>query len=71
MTVPDSEQEQLEALWHELLTHGHRTRMAILPGAHRCTMCRIPVGGIGGVLLRPFGRRPSRKNPTYVTCETR
>ena len=53
MTVPDSEQEQLEALWHELLTHGHRTRMAILPGAPRCTMCRIPVGGIGGALLRP------------------
>ena len=63
MVTPEEIPPEVEALWREMLTHGHRTRMAILPGSPRCTVCRIPVGGFGGTMLRPLGRKASRKNP--------
>ncbi len=62
MTVPVDDQN-IEAMWREVLVHGHHTRMAILPGSPRCSVCRIPVGGIGGTVLKSIGRGPSRKNP--------
>ena len=40
-----------------------------LPASPRCGMCGAPFAGFGGWLVRPFGYRPSRKNPTLcATC---
>ena len=71
MTSSDDTQPEIEAMWREMLVNGHSTRMAILPGSPRCSVCRIPVGGIGGTILRPLGRGPSRKNPNLCNlCDT-
>ena len=70
MTVPDHGSPEIDAMWREMLTHGHRNRMAILPGGPRCTICRVHVGGVGGAILKPFGYGPSRKNPSFCNvCE--
>ena len=63
MAGPHDVPPEIEAIWRDMLTHGHRTRLAVLPGSRRCTVCRIPVGGFGGAVLKPFGRGPSRKSP--------
>lgn len=34
-----------------------------LPSSPRCGMCGAPFEGFGGRVVRPFGYRPSRKNP--------
>jgi adenylate cyclase len=40
-----------------------------LPSSPRCGMCGAPFAGPGRFVVRPFGYRPSRKNPTLcVTC---
>lgn len=62
MTTPKNAPET-EALWRHILTEGHRNKLAVLPGGHRCTSCRIPMAGVGGALLRMRGYRQSRKNP--------
>lgn len=64
MTTPKSAPET-EALWRHILTEGHRSRLAVLPGRHRCSSCSIPMAGVGGALLRMQGRRPGRKNPAF------
>ena len=51
-----------EAMWRDVLTRGHRSRMAVLPSSPRCTICQMPFGGIGGTVVRLIGRRPSRKS---------
>lgn len=56
---------QNEAMWREVLLHGHRHRLAILPGSPRCTVCRVPFQGVGGVVSAMAGLRPSRKNPNF------
>ena len=63
MTATNDNDPEIEALWRDKLVHGHRTRIAILPGSPRCTVCRVPIGGIGGAVLKPFGRGPSRMSP--------
>ena len=62
MTTPDNIQTEIVDMWHHVLTHGHSTRLAMLPGTGQCAVCRIPTGGIGGLLLKPIGRGPSRKS---------
>lgn len=53
-----------EELWREVLTQGHRSRWAALPGALRCAGCEIPMSGIGGSVVRlAIGRQKSRKSP--------
>ncbi len=52
-----------EQAWREVLMGGHRSRLGLLPGTHRCRMCRIPLAGIGSVVTKPMGYRPSRKSP--------
>jgi adenylate cyclase len=37
--------------------------MRTLPATPRCGFCGAPFEGAGGRLVRPFGYRPSRKNP--------
>ncbi len=66
MTSHDHEEDATTAVWRDVLTHGHRDMpSALLPGGPRCNSCLIPLGGIGGVLMKTLrGRRPSRKNPS-------
>lgn len=52
-----------EALWREVLTKGHHSRLSVLPSAPRCLACHVPFGGVGGAITRVTGRKPSRKNP--------
>jgi adenylate cyclase len=41
----------------------------LLPSSPRCGICSAPFAGAGGMLVRPLGYRPSRKNPTLcATC---
>jgi adenylate cyclase len=40
-----------------------------LPSTPRCGYCGAPFAGLGGKLVRPFGFKPSRKNPNIcATC---
>ncbi|MCH8199387.1 MAG: hypothetical protein IIA54_04890 [Chloroflexi bacterium] len=52
-----------EQAWRAVLLGHHRSRLGLLPGTHRCRMCRIPLAGIGAVVTKPLGYRPSRKSP--------
>ena len=55
---------QVEVMWRDVLEHGHRSKLAMLPGHARCSMCSIPFDGIGTPIVRLAGHKPSRKNPT-------
>jgi adenylate cyclase len=40
-----------------------------LPSSPRCNLCGAPFAGVGQVVARPLGHRPSRKNPNICsTC---
>jgi adenylate cyclase len=54
---------EAEAIWREVLTEGHRSRWAFLPGSPRCAGCLEPFGGVGGRVMAMMGHRRSRKNP--------
>ncbi len=67
--VPSAAGEN-EAMWREVLLHGHASRLAFLPSSPRCTACRVPFGGLGGAVTRVTGRKPGRKNPNFCNlCE--
>jgi adenylate cyclase len=57
--------------WHEMLTHGHRSTRVVrtlfkaLPKEPRCKLCVSPFSGVGGVVARTLGFRPSRMNPNF------
>jgi adenylate cyclase len=58
--------EDWEAYWELAGEAGHRAFSRLLtaiPSNPRCGYCGAPFGGLGGRMLRPFGWRPSRKNP--------
>lgn len=61
-TKPDAE-SQNEAMWRQVLVHGHRNRWAVLPSNPRCVVCQAPFGGIGGRFVALLGIRASRKSP--------
>ena len=65
MTQHDHEDQAVTDMWREVLENGHRdTPSSFLPGSPRCAMCLIPLGGVGGLLMKTFrGRSNSRKNP--------
>ena len=52
-------------MWRDALIHGHRNDLAFLPGSPRCTGCLLPLGGMGGTIVKILGRNPSRKNPSF------
>jgi class 3 adenylate cyclase len=57
---------QFEAVWRDVLTHGHRHRLSFLPGTMRCTGCNVAMKGIGGRIVQATsGIRQSRKNPNF------
>lgn len=62
---------QLEALWRDVLLHGHAGRWAFLPAEPRCIVCQQPFKGVGGTILRMFtGYKPSRMSPNMCNvCE--
>lgn len=51
--------------WRHVMVEGHDSRpSSFLPGSPRCAMCHIPMGGIGGMLIKALrGKEASRKNP--------
>lgn len=59
--------------WRAALTSGHRDfPLNLLPSSPRCYICHVPFGGVGGVLMKATGRRPSRKNPMFCNmCDDR
>jgi adenylate cyclase len=72
MTAPDQTTDpEIEAIWREVLTEGHRGRWAFLPSDPRCQLCAQPFTGVGGALLRVFtGYRPASMTPNMCNlCE--
>ncbi|MCZ6664971.1 MAG: hypothetical protein O7B81_06685 [Gammaproteobacteria bacterium] len=65
MTDHEHADHAVNEMWREVLVNGHRdTPASYLPGSPRCGMCLIPLGGVGGVLMKTLrGRSQSRKNP--------
>lgn len=62
-----------EAVWRDVLLHGHRGRWSFLPANPRCMVCQQPFEGLGGAFLRTFsGYRPSHMSPNVCNvCEDR
>jgi adenylate cyclase len=63
-------------IWHDLLSgrhptlRRHRNLYGLLPSDPRCSLCKAPFRGPGGILSRMTGREPSRLNPTMCrACE--
>lgn len=63
-------------MWHDMLTNRENPLykkgriFKHVPGDPRCRLCRIPLGGIAGPVLRLTGRRPARYNPHFCNaCE--
>jgi adenylate cyclase len=72
MTTPaGAANPETEAIWREVLTHGHRGRWAFLPSDPRCLMCAQPFTGLGGAFLRAFtGYKPASMTPNMCNiCE--
>ena len=44
-------------------TRGAKWVLRSLPSSPRCGFCGAPFAGFGATLVRPFGYKPSRKNP--------
>jgi len=67
----ETEQAKRDAKLRKVLTEGHTTFKGVrllfkaLPSPKRCRMCDAPFAGVGGKIVRPFGWRPSRKNPNF------
>jgi hypothetical protein len=65
MTTDQEEVDpEVEALWRDVLLHGHRSKLAVLPSHARCSMCSVHFDGLAGTIVRLAGHKPSRKNPT-------
>lgn len=64
--------EDWKALWGLEHTPGARTLKRVwrsFPSERRCGMCGAPFEGVGRMISRPLGYRPSRKNPHIcATC---
>jgi adenylate cyclase len=68
--MPEDE-AQLEAAWRAILVDGHaslnrmRHFFRLLPSPPRCKECNSPFRGVGGLIARRLGFRPSPKNPNF------
>jgi len=63
-------------MWRDMLTNPESPLykkgriFKHVPGDPRCRLCRIPLGGIAGPVLKLTGRRPARYNPHFCNaCE--
>ena len=65
-------EEDWEAYWcfaAEPSVQFFKRLLRATPSTPRCGFCGAPFAGLGGRVLRPFGYRPSRKNPNIcATC---
>ncbi len=73
MTEPDP---IIESMWREMLTNRESPLykkgriFKHVPGDPRCRLCRIPLGGFAGPVLKLTGLRPARYNPHFCNaCE--
>ena len=73
MSEPDP---TIEAMWRDMLTNPEAALykkgriFRHVPGDPRCRLCRIPLGGIAGPILKLTGRRPAKYNPHFCNaCE--
>ncbi|RWB35686.1 adenylate/guanylate cyclase domain-containing protein [Mesorhizobium sp.] len=72
-----SDKNPHEEMWRGLLTdpqsplHADRMQFKLLPGSPRCKTCLFPLGGVlMSALSSKWGRKPSRKNPSFCNlCE--
>ena len=56
---------------YERTFEAHRKVYRLFPGAPRCFECDIPMAGLAGILLRPWGSHPSSFNSRLCShCET-
>jgi adenylate cyclase len=66
------QQEDWEAVWKLHAQGSSRVAgwfLRTMPRSPRCGICGAPFAGVGSRVVRPFGYRPSRKNPTVcATC---
>src|ERR1700730_1410090 len=71
MSGETDQRAKRDAKLRRVFTEGHTTFRGFrlifkaLPSRTRCRMCDAPFAGIGGKVVRPFGWRPSRKNPNF------
>lgn len=65
MTEHSHVDPEITEKWRYTLVEGHEDKpSSFLPGNLRCTMCLIPMSGVGGVLMKTLrNRTASRKNP--------
>lgn len=71
-----SNSPSIESMWREMLTNRESPLykkgriFKHVPGEPRCRLCRIPLAGIAGPVLKLTGRRPARYNPHFCNaCE--
>jgi adenylate cyclase len=56
---------------YERAFEAYRRVYKLIPGAPRCFECEIPLAGLTGLLLRPWGSHPSSFSPRFCShCET-
>ncbi len=56
---------------YERAFDAYRKVYRLFPGHPRCFECDIPMAGLAGILLRPWGSRPSSFNSRFCShCET-
>ena len=64
VTEHEHQHDEITELWRSVLEGGHKDAVSFLPCSPRCSMCRIPMGGMGGIVAKVIrGRSPSSKNP--------
>jgi adenylate cyclase len=70
--VTDADSRSNDELWRALLTGedpyftSGRRRYRRIPGAPRCKTCQVPLGGVGGRVVRLLsGIERARKNPNF------
>ncbi len=75
----DKQTEWARMLWHAYLTgdKSHLTANVLamrrffkmLPSDPRCKVCNAPFGGIGGIMVRPFGFGSERSSFNHSLCD--
>jgi len=62
--MTEHEHDEITEMWRSVLEGGYKDAVSFFPGSPRCSMCAIPMGGIGGMIVKLIrGRSPSPKNP--------
>jgi adenylate cyclase len=63
-----------EELWQTIFGPGHPALQKQqrlhrrMPSPPRCKLCLAPFGGVGGLMMRVRGKRPSNRNPRFCSA---